>query len=199
MSGVIVGGEAVQVGPTSVGSTYIKSKRVKARLKSDLPGNTGITEGAATRLCSRCACTSVKFQTGRADFTATNRVTPMTKRSHFACEPRYYLVLVCGKSTSPSISSLSAGNHTISARYLGDPSFSASSSETTQSVARAHLTVEANPMSKTYDNSPFTGFTAHFAGLGPPVFITGPAIVRWVSLLSQVITPSSGLVWPSLS
>ena len=61
------------------------------------------------------------------------------------------IALVNGGATSTAPATLSAGPHTITASYLGDADFTASTAaELTQTVARAKLTVTAIDTSKAY-------------------------------------------------
>ncbi len=75
------------------------------------------------------------------------------------------VTLVNGTASLP-YSLLHAGSHSITAIYGGDTRFG-SSTGTPQAITigKAHLTVTAEPQSKTYDGQTFTGFTASYSGL----------------------------------
>jgi hypothetical protein len=60
------------------------------------------------------------------------------------------VTLVNGAATSPSIASLGAGSHAVTATYSGDPFFIGNSGTIHPSVGKANLTVTANPESKVY-------------------------------------------------
>jgi hypothetical protein len=74
------------------------------------------------------------------------------------------LALVNGSATSDAVDSLSAGAHTITVVYSGDPNFATSTSANlTQTVNPAPLAVTANDATKVY-GEPNPGFTAGYNG-----------------------------------
>src|SRR5205807_9210298 len=84
------------------------------------------------------------------------------------------LTVVNGSATSGSISSLTAGNHSVTAVYSGDNNFVGSTGTLSggQTVSRAPLTVKAEDKSKTYGDAavPFTiSYTSFVNGEGPSV------------------------------
>ena len=111
------------------------------------------------------------------------------------------VALVNGAAMSGPIASLGAGPHTLSAVYSGDSTFtSGTADDLNLIVTKAHLTVSADDHSKSYDGSPFTGFTVHYIGFvngetqvvvdGQPSF-SGTAVGA-VNTGSYTITPGPG-------
>src|SRR5271157_3659322 len=60
------------------------------------------------------------------------------------------VTLVNGAATSPAISALTAGEHTITAIYSGDSNYASAPGSASQTVNKAHLTVTAGNQSMTY-------------------------------------------------
>ncbi len=75
-------------------------------------------------------------------------------------------VALSGGSATLTTSALSAGTHDIKAVYGGDSSFLGTSTTVSQAVGKAHLTVTANPASKTYGQAfDPAGFSGLITGL----------------------------------
>ena len=109
--------------------------------------------------------------------------------------------LVNGVATSAAIGSLDAGSHMVTAIYSGDTDFIASTAASlTQVINKAHLTVTADPQTKTYDGSVFSPFTATLSGfvngenssvVSGSAGFTGSATTA-VNAGSYIITPTAG-------
>jgi len=107
--------------------------------------------------------------------------------------------LVSGAATSISTSTLPAGNHTISAVYSGDPTYTTYTGTTSQPVTPAPLTITAADKSKVYGNT-FTFAGTEFTDSGlvngdtvTSVTLTsaGAAAAATVGGSPYAITPSS--------
>ncbi len=84
--------------------------------------------------------------------------------------------IVAGVATSPTVASLAAGPHTISASYSGDPGFSGSNAlDLPLSVALAPLTITANSATKGYGtvNPAFSASYSGFVNGQGPADLTG--------------------------
>ncbi len=67
--------------------------------------------------------------------------------------------VVNGQAQSPSITTILAGTHTISALYSNDPDYSSNSATTPQTVNKVDLTVTAGPSYSIYGSAPILTYT----------------------------------------
>jgi hypothetical protein len=99
--------------------------------------------------------------------------------------------LTGGQAVSPSLSTLTAGTHTIRAVYSGDGSFSVSSGLWTQAVTPAPLTITADNQTKVYGAAVPT-LTASYSGFvngdTPASLTTPPALTTTATASSPVGT-----------
>jgi hypothetical protein len=93
-----------------------------------------------------------------------------------------------GAATSPLIAPLPAGIYTITASYSGDGVYSGNTGTLTLTVAKAHLTVSAQPATSIY-GAPIPPLGATVSG-----FINGdtPAVVSGSAQVTTTATPDSG-------
>ena len=96
--------------------------------------------------------------------------------------------LSAGKATSPSIATLGAGAHTITANYAGDANYPPNSGTLGIVVAQAPLTVTANSVFSTY-GSPIPPLFASISGF---VGSDTSAVVSGAPSLSTTATMTSG-------
>src|SRR5262249_45135242 len=94
-----------------------------------------------------------------------------------------------GSASSPLIAPLPAGNYTVTANYSGDGVYASSVGTLKLAVAKAHLTVTANPATTTY-GAAIPRMSATLSG-----FLNGDsaAVVSGSALVSTPATSSSGV------
>jgi hypothetical protein len=99
------------------------------------------------------------------------------------------IALTGGTATSPKIASLPAGTYTVTADYSGDETYGVNLGTLSLSVAKAHLTVTANPATSIY-GAPIPPLGATLSG-----FVNGDtaAVVSGSAAVSTTATPTSGV------
>jgi hypothetical protein len=92
-----------------------------------------------------------------------------------------------GKAVSPSIATIPAGTHSVTAVYTGDPDYFSNSGSTSQKVDKAHLTATAGSLSKVY-GAPIPRLTYSVTG-----FVNGDtdSVVSGTPILTATATSAS--------